>query len=470
MSKEMPENTLFKELDLIFHPTSVAVIGASGKEGKIARVLMDRFLEMGFTPLYPVNPREGEIMGLRAYRNIKDIPDPVDMAIILTPTEAALTAVKDCVKKGVRTIVITTSGFGEAGEKGKKIQQEMARIAREGGARIIGPNCVGIYCPSSKLPFLCQAGKDPGSVGVVSQSGFFADFLTQTATANGIKFSKAISCGNEADLNALDFLEYLGEDPETKLIVGYIEGIKDGRRFYNLSKEISKKKPIILWKGGLTEAGARAAVSHTGAMAGSRAVWEGVMKQAGIITAKTFEEVFDWLYAFYIQPLPRGKRVGIISGPGSTAVGTTDICLELGLQVPHFSRDTIGRLREVIPPVGGSVNNPIDLSLASLVNPSMHKDAISIVAQDKNIDMLLLISIVGGEQLRDIVLEATQNTKVKKPLVVTLMSGTTQSVAQDFPLMLGSGISVYSDAGRAAKALRKLWGYAEFIADRVTPG
>lgn len=470
MSKEMPENTLFKELDLIFHPTSVAVIGASGKEGKIARVLMDRFLEMGFTPLYPVNPREGEIMGLRAYRNIKDIPDPVDMAIILTPTEAALTAVKDCVKKGVRTIVITTSGFGEAGEKGKKIQQEMARIAREGGARIIGPNCVGIYCPSSKLPFLCQAGKDPGSVGVVSQSGFFADFLTQTATANGIKFSKAISCGNEADLNALDFLEYLGEDPETKLIVGYIEGIKDGRRFYNLSKEISKKKPIILWKGGLTEAGARAAVSHTGAMAGSRAVWEGVMKQAGIITAKTFEEVFDWLYAFYIQPLPRGKRVGIISGPGSTAVGTTDICLELGLQVPHFSRDTIGRLREVIPPVGGSVNNPIDLSLASLVNPSMHKDAISIVAQDKNIDMLLLISIVGGEQLRDIVLEATQNTKVKKPLVVTLMSGTTQSVAQDFPLMLGSGISVYSDAGKAAKALRKLWGYAEFIADRVTPG
>ena len=470
MSKEMPENTLFKELDLIFHPTSVAVIGASGKEGKIARVLMDRFLEMGFTPLYPVNPREGEIMGLRAYRNIKDIPDPVDMAIILTPTEAALTAVKDCVKKGVRTIVITTSGFGEAGEKGKKIQQEMARIAREGGARIIGPNCIGIYCPSSKLPFLCQAGKDPGSVGVVSQSGFFADFLTQTATANGIKFSKAISCGNEADLNALDFLEYLGEDPETKLIVGYIEGIKDGRRFYNLSKEISKKKPIILWKGGLTEAGARAAVSHTGAMAGSRAVWEGVMKQAGIITAKTFEEVFDWLYAFYIQPLPRGKRVGIISGPGSTAVGTTDICLELGLQVPHFSRDTIGRLREVIPPVGGSANNPIDLSLASLVNPSMHKDAISIVAQDKNIDMLLLISIVGGEQLRDIVLEATQNTKVKKPLVVTLMSGTTQSVAQDFPLMLGSGISVYSDAGRAAKALRKLWGYAEFIADRVTPG
>ncbi len=465
MSKGMSEKSIFFALDPIFHPRSVAVLGASGKQGKIARVLMDRFLEMGFPTLYPVNPRESEIMGLKAFKNVVDIPAPVDMAIILTPTDAALMAVKDCVKKKVKTIVITTSGFGEVGERGREIQQEMARIAREGGARIIGPNCVGIYCPSSRLPFLCQAGKDPGTVGVVSQSGFFADFLTQTATANGIKFSKAISCGNEADLNAVDFLGYLGEDPGTELIVGYIEGIKNGRRFYSLSKEISKKKPIILWKGGLTEAGARAAVSHTGAMAGSRAVWEGAQKQAGIVTAKSFEEVFDCLYAFYIQPLPRGKRVGIISGPGSTAVGTTDICLELGLEVPRFSKKTMARLREVIPPVGGSVNNPIDLSLASLVNPSIHRDAISIVAQDENIDMMLLITVVGGEQLHDIVLEATRDRKTKKPLVVTLMSGTTQSVAQDFPLMLGSGISVYSDAGRAAKALRKLWEYADFRAN-----
>lgn len=464
MSKWMSK-TLFKELDPIFHPRSVAVLGASGRQGKIARVLMDRFLEMGFQTLYPVNPREKEIMGLTAFKNVADIPAPVDMAIILTPTDAVLGAVKDCVKKNVKTIVITTSGFGETGERGKEVEREMARIAREGGARIIGPNCVGIYCPSSKLPFLCPAGKDSGTVGVVSQSGFFADFITQTATANGIPFSKAISCGNEADLTAVDFLEYLGEDPETELIIGYIEGIQDGRRFYILSREISKKKPIILWKGGLTEVGARAAVSHTGAMAGSHVVWEGVMKQAGIVSAKTFEDVFDFLYAFYIQPLPRGKRVGIISGPGSTAVGTADICLGLGLEVPQFSKKTMAKLREVIPPVGGSVNNPIDLSLASLVNPSMHKDAINIVAQDENIDMLLLITIVGGEQLRTIIQEATRNEKVKKPLVVTLMSGTTQSVAQDFPLMLGSGISVYTDAGRAAKALKKLCEYAYFRAN-----
>jgi len=163
---------------------------------------------------------------------------------------------------------------------------------------------------------------------------FFADFLTLTATGNGIAFSKAVSCGNESDLNAIDFLEYLGEDQQTETIVSYLEGIKDGRRFYHISKEISKKKPIILWKGGRTEVGARAVVSHTGALAGSRRVWEGTLRQAGIISVKSFEEALDCLYAFHLQPLPKGRRVGIVSGPGGTAVGTTDRCLELGLEVP----------------------------------------------------------------------------------------------------------------------------------------
>ncbi len=469
MRKGMSERPLFAELDPMFHPRSVALIGASGKQGKVVRVLMERFLETGFHPLYPVNPRESEIMGLRAYRNITEVPGQVDLAIILTPTDAVLTAVKDCVAKKVRAIVITTSGFGEAGEKGREVEQEMVRIAHEGGVRIIGPNCVGIYCPSSKLPFFQRAGTTPGSVGVVSQSGFFADYLTQTATANGIKFSKAISCGNEVDLNVIDFLEYLGEDPETELIVAYIEGIKDGRRFYSLSKEISKRKPIIVWKGGLTETGARAAVSHTGAMAGSRAVWEGALKQAGIVAVRSFEEVLDCLYAFCFEPLPRGRRVGIISGPGGIGVATTDTCLDLGLEVPHFSKNTAARLRKIIPPVGGSVNNPIDLSLASLVNPHLHKDAIDIVAGDENIDMLLLISVVGGEQLREIVLEARRNMEVRKPLVITMMTGSMQAVAQDFPLMLGSGASVYSDAGRAAKALANLWEYAQFRSRWVSP-
>jgi acyl-CoA synthetase (NDP forming) len=461
----MSKATAFAKLERIFHPRSVALLGASNKQGKIGRVFMERFLEMGFQKLYPVNPGESEILGVKAYRALADTPDPVDLAIVATPTDSVLAAVKECASKRVEAIVIVTSGFGEMGAKGKELEQEMVRIARKGGARIIGPNCVGIYCPSSRLPFFQVSGKESGSVGVVSQSGFFADFLTLTVTGNGIAFSKAISCGNESDLNAIDFLEYLGEDPQTETIVSYVEGIKDGRRFYHISKEISKKKPIILWKGGRTEAGARAAISHTGALAGSNRVWEGVLKQAGIISVGSFEEALDCLYAFHLQPLPKGRRVGIISGPGGMAVGTTDRCLELGLEVPRFSMRTIKRLRKALPPVGGSVNNPVDLSLVSYVSPTMHRDIVRIVAEDEGIDMLLLIAVVGGKLLQDLMLEAlTDIKKTRKPLVVTLMAGPMQSVAQDFPLLLRSGISVYPDAARAARALAMLLEHARFRA------
>ena len=458
----MARKTVFEELDPIFHPRSVALIGASGKYGKIGRVLMDRFLETGFEQLYPVNPKEAEILGLKAYPSILDIPYEVDMALVVTPTQAALTAVKEAVKKKAKTIIITTSGFGETGSKGKEMQDEMVRVAREGGARIVGPNCIGIYCPASRLPFALGPGKTPGSIGVVSQSGFFADYLTYTATANGITFSKAVSCGNEADLTVTDFLEYLGEDHETKTIVVYVEGMRDGRRFYDVSREVSQKKPIILWKGGMTKEGARAAVSHTGAMAGSRRIWEGALKQAGIISVRSFEEVLDCLYAFHLQPLPRGKRVGIISAPGGMAVAATDACLELGLEVPQFSSSTAEKLRKMLPLVGGSANNPIDLSLASLVNPRVHGDAINILAEEENIDMLLLIGIVGGESLRQMVFEGMADMQIKKPLAATIMTGTLQSVVSDFPMLLESGISVYTDGARAVKALSRLWEYMRF--------
>jgi acetate---CoA ligase (ADP-forming) len=458
----MSERNIFAELDPIFHPRSLALIGASGKPGKIGRVLMDRFLEAGFQTLYPVNPGESEILGVKTYRSVTEIPGQVDMAIVLTPTDSALETVKDCGAKGVKTIVITTSGFAEAGEKGKAVQQEMVSIARESGARIIGPNCVGIYCPASRLPYLLGPGMTPGSVGVVSQSGFFADYLTLTATGNGINFSKAISCGNESDLKATDFLEYLGEDPETETIVAYVEGMKDGRRFYEVAREISKKKPIILWKGGITTSGARAAISHTGALAGSGRIWEGSLKQAGVVSVASFEEALDCLYAFHLQPLPKGKRIGIASGPGGTAVGTTDRCFQLGLQVPQFSQGTTEKLRKAMPPVGGSVNNPIDLSLASMVAPRICKDALLIAAEDENIDMLLVIAVVGGELLRDLMLEALVEIRREKPFAVTVMAGTAQSVSRDLALLLASGIPAYSDASRAAKALARLSAYADY--------
>ncbi|MCK5722176.1 MAG: CoA-binding protein, partial [Gammaproteobacteria bacterium] len=330
----MINRNILEELSPLFKPRGVALIGASGKPGKVGRLYMDRFIESGFENLFPVNLKENEILGIKAFPNVKEIPGDVDLAIILLPPGAVMQAVKDCVSKGVKGIVINSAGFGEGGKEGKVKEQELVRIARDGGARIIGPNCLGIYCPASRLPFPQGPSMDIGKVGIVSQSGSLADHFALVATSQGIKFSKVISVGNQSDLKVNDFLEYLGADPDTEIILSYLEGVVEGKRFHELTREISEKKPIISWKCGTSEAGARAAATHTGALTGSRHVWEGVLKGNGVISVGSFEEILDCITVFHHCTLPRGNRVAIITGPGGPAVGTTDACIRMGLEVP----------------------------------------------------------------------------------------------------------------------------------------
>jgi len=457
----MRPKRIVTELDPFFHPKSLALVGATGKQGKVGRLFMDRFLETRFQTLYPVNPGAGEILGVKAYASLKEIPGPVDVALVVTPPNAVVETIKECVAKGVKGIIINSAGFGEGGGFGKEIEKEMVRIAREGGARIIGPNCIGIYCPSAKLPFPMGAAQESGSVGVISQSGSLADHLTLLATKTGVKFSKAISCGNECDLNATDFLEYLGEDPQTEIIVSYLEGIKDGRKFHQLIKEISKSKPLIIWKGGMSEAGARAAASHTGALAGSPSVWEGVLNSAGVVRVKSFEEILDTLYVFYFQPLPRGRKVAIITATGGPAVGTTDACLEMGMEVPNLSKETKEKLRKIIPAAGTSVQNPIDLTLGAAVDADVYAEVIRTVAGDDDIDLLMIIGS-GGKQFREITSGAART--LTKPIVVSIIMPP-ETVLEDSKVFLGKGIPVYPDPRRAAKALSKLARYANFRRD-----
>jgi acetyltransferase len=456
--ERMAQSQLYKELNTIIQPESVALIGATAKEGKVGRMFMDRFLETGYRTLYPVNPGADEILDIKAYPSVKAIPGPVDMAVILTPPAAVLSMVKECVEKGVKGVVINSAGFGEGGEKGKALERELVRIARKGGTRLIGPNCIGIYCPAARLPFPRPSGTESGKVGVVSQSGSLADHLALIATKNGIRFSKAISSGNECDLNAVDFLEYLGEDPDTEIIIAYLEGIRDGRAFSRLAKELTKKKPMILWKAGVSDAGARAAASHTGALAGSAAVWDGVIKGSGIVRVKSFEDILDTLYLFYHQPLPLGKRVAIVTGPGGPAVGTTDACLEMGLEVPRLFGKIREKLQGVLPPAGTSADNPVDLTLASVVNPALYGDVVKILGQDEQIDMILIIG-TGGEKFQNSVSEAVQ--EINKPIAAAILMPM-DSVLQDTDVLLNQGIPVYSDARRAVKALARLSEYAAF--------
>jgi len=454
----MTQRDILNELSPFFKPKGVALIGASGKSGKIGRMYMDRFVEAGFENLYPVNLKEKEVLGVKAYPNVKDIPGDVDQAIILLPPGAVMQAVKDCVSKGVRGIVINSAGFGEGGEEGKAAQQELVRIARAGGARIVGPNCIGIYCPASGLPFPLGPVMESGKVGIVSQSGSLSDHLSLIATGNGVRFSKAISVGNQADLKVVDFLEYLGEDPDTEIILSYLEGVSEGRKFHELAKGISRKKPMLVWKCGASEAGARAAASHTGALAGSREVWEGMLRGNGVITVNSFEEMLDGLYAFHHCPLPKGNRIAIITGPGGPAVGTTDACTRMGLEVPSLSEETKGKVRQVMPPVGTSAENPIDMSMAAAVVPEIYGDVIKVLGQDNDIDMILAIGN-GGDVFFNSIKEGVK--AIDKPLAVCMLMPM-DMVLEGYRQLMRNGIPLYPDPVRAARALSRLAEYASF--------
>jgi len=339
-------------------------------------------------------------------------------------------------------------------------------VGREGGCRVIGPNCLGFFNPSSgviTLPQVLMKGtpKEPGSVGGFSQSGSFVDYLVWVLATKGLRFSTVVSCGNECDLAAEDYLEYLGADEQTKTIVAYMEGVKNGRRFFEVAREVSKKKPIILWRGGLTEQGARAAASHTGALAGSSAVWKAMVKQTGIVDVESVEEVVDCALAFHYLPLPRGRRIAIIGGQGGTGVGTADNCYNLGLTLPQLSEKTVARLREVLPAVGTSVGNPTDTGVASLLNPGLYAQAIEIVADDPNIDMILVISTPVQACLQHV---AEAANAIDKPLAVSVYA-LPESEPEIYQSLSEQGVAAYPDPKRAAWVLSRMADYAEW---RVT--
>jgi len=457
------------DLERIFHPKSLSIVGASSREGSFGRMFLEGLIRIGFREIYPVHPRETELLGLKAYPSMKDIPHDVDIAVLMTPPDRTLQVVQDCAEKGTKGIIVFTAGFGEKGAEGKKIEQQICTVARSKGIRVIGPNSIGIYCPTSKLLTFPQGlmhgiTTEGGPVGSFSHSGSFVDYLTHILTKKGIRFSKVVSCGNECDLNAVDFLEYFGQDRETKIIISYLEGIKDGRRFFELAREISKEKPIIVWKGGATEFGARAAMSHTGALAGAKYVWEAMFEQAGIISVRGFEEIVDCLFCLYYLPLPKGNRIAVVAGMGGTNVGTTDNCVELGLEMARLSDTTLERLTQLLPPVGTNVGNPADIGVATLVAPNLYGETLKILNEDDDVDMLLAISDPGRPCTQSIVQAAKA---IEKPLAVTLFA-LPEFAAEEYAFFAQNNIAAFGDAKRAVAALAKISKYASHNAGRQT--
>ncbi|MDH5664277.1 MAG: CoA-binding protein, partial [Candidatus Bathyarchaeota archaeon] len=332
-------------LDVVFNPRTVALIGASENELKSGGMFLNSFIDCGLkSELFLVNPRGGEIRGLKVYPSVLDIPKELDLAIIAIPASATPKAVEDCSKKGVKFIVVHAAGFGEMGFEGKKIEEKMMQVAGRGGSRIIGPNCMGIYCPetgfNTVVPYIGGLTEESGDVAHVAQSGWVCEHVMLIGYERGLRFSKVLSIGNQSDLTFLDFLEYFGSDPKTSIISAYLEGVKRGRDLIEVAKKISRKKPIIIWKAGRTGAGTNAIISHTGSLAGDPTIHETAFKQAGIITAQGIEELLDLLIAFKSPYLPKGNKVGIIVGAGGAGVAAADACDTLGLKVANLPERT----------------------------------------------------------------------------------------------------------------------------------
>ncbi|MGQ9674441.1 MAG: acetate--CoA ligase family protein [Chloroflexota bacterium] len=447
---------LVSELRQILNPRSVAVVGASSSPTKFGYFFTQCFVEMGFTRLYPINPRETEVLGLRAYPTVRDVPDEVDLAFVVTPTEAVLPVVADCGAKGVKGIVVYTSGFAEKGPEGARLQRQLVEVARQHGARIIGPNCMGIYAPKARLSYYPGMPKESGAIAMISQSGSLSIFVVWTAQCKGLHFDTVVSCGNEADLNMADFLEYFGADPKVEIIAAYLEGMQDGRRFLRLARDISRRKPIIALKGGTTDRGGRAANSHTGALAGSNRVWKAVFDQAGIVTVDSLEEMVDALLVFSRVPAPSGPRVAIVSGPGGPAVLSADACAQEGLEVAELSEATKRRLAGLMPAVGTNPDNPVDLGMGTVMDPSVYRLAIEVLAADRNVDVILAIGSCDTSFGQ--VMVATRDA-INRPLLVAGLLPP-ERFSEGYLYLTANGIAAYPDPRRAIRALARLYRFS----------
>ena len=349
-------------LEAFFAPESVAVVGASRNERGLGHTVLKNMLDAGFLGrIYPVNPKADYVLGLKVYPDLMSIPDKVDLVVVVVPQPLVVEVMREAVQKGAKGAVVITAGFREVGPEGLQAEKEMTRIAHEGGMRILGPNILGIIDTKTKLNATFAAAQpEPGSIAFISQSGALLTAILDWAVQEQVGFSKIVSLGNKADLSEIDFFRYLKDDPETKVVVAYLEGVTNGAEFREAATALTKTKPLVVVKSGGTAAGSRAVSSHTGSLAGSEAAYDAAFKQSGILRANTMQDLFDISLAFAYQPLPNGKRLGIVTNAGGPGILATDACERKGLQLAGFTPETISLLRDKLPR-SAAVYNPIDV-------------------------------------------------------------------------------------------------------------
>ncbi|MBD2338516.1 bifunctional acetate--CoA ligase family protein/GNAT family N-acetyltransferase [Calothrix sp. FACHB-156] len=449
-------------LDFIFAPRNVAVIGATEKQGSVGRTLLWNLISSPFGgTVFPVNPKRNSILGIKAYPTIFDVPAKVDLAVIATPAATVPNIIADCVKAGVKSAIILSAGFKEAGPEGIALEQQILQQARLGNMRIIGPNCLGVMSPQSGLnATFASAMARPGNVGFISQSGALCTAILDWSFRENVGFSAFVSLGSMLDVGWGDLIYYLGDDPHTKSIVIYMESVGDARSFLSAAREVALTKPIIVIKAGRTEAAAKAAASHTGALAGSDKVLDAAFRRCGVLRVNSISDLFDMAEVLAKQPRPKGPRLTILTNAGGPGVLATDALISSGGEVAPISEQTRTALNEFLP-THWSHDNPVDI--LGDADPQRYTKALEIAAQDPNSDGLLVIltpqsmtdPTATAEQLKHYVESSQQKSQPVKPILASWMGGA--DVADGEMILNRQSIPTYAYPDTAARVFSYMW-------------
>jgi len=448
------------QLDVFFRPKSVAVIGATETPGSVGRSVLSNLIASPFGgPVYPVNSKRSSVLGIKAYKTIGEIPDPVDLAVVVTPAASVPDVINQCAEHKVQGAIIISAGFREAGSAGEELERQVLENAQRGGIRIIGPNCLGVMAPLSGLnATFANAMARPGNVGLISQSGAMCTAILDWSLRENVGFSAFLSVGSMVDVGWGDLIDYLGEDSHTKSIVIYMESIGDARKFLSAAREVALSKPIIVIKAGRTEAAAKAAASHTGALTGSDEVLDAAFRRAGVLRVDSISDLFYMSDVLSKQPRTRGKRLTILTNAGGPGVLATDALINNGGELTQLSEETIAGLDKILP-AHWSHGNPIDI--LGDAGPDRYLKSIEIAAKDPNSDGLLVIMTPQGMTAPAMIAEQIKNgVKMDgKPLLASWMGGT--DVAAGTEILHRAGIPAFAFPDTAARMFNYMWKYAE---------
>ena len=452
-------------LDAIFRPRAVAVVGASRKRGTIAAEVFHNLLRTGFPgAIYPVNPKAGVVQSVRAYPRVRDIPDPVDLAVIVVPAAQVVDAVVDCGEKGVKGVIVITAGFAEVGAEGAARQEQLIATVRRYGMRLVGPNCLGVVNaePSVALNATFAPTFPPfGNVAFSSQSGALGLAIIEVARELGVGISQFVSMGNRADVSGNDLIAHWEQDPATEVVLLYLENLGNPRHFMDIARRVSRRKPIVVVKSGRTEAGARAASSHTGSLAGVDVAVDALLGQAGVVRTDTIDEMFDVAMLLANQPVPRGRRVGIITNAGGPGIMATDALASRGLDVVRLSEATQARLAAFLPSEA-SVKNPVDMIASA--SASQYAEALEVLAQGDEVDAIVVLFVTPiVTEARDVAAAIVGAAARSEKTILTCFMGR-HGVPEAVSSLRLKHVPSYAFPESAAAALSKAVRYGEWLA------